>query len=417
MTIFTKIKEAIQKKKWMEGDLVVWMILILLCGISIIEVYSASSRDSYKKEYYDPVIQHGTFVVIGMMIAWVLHKVPCKFFKIINTFSLLFLAFPMMIYTMFSSTVINDTSRWIKLGGYTFQPSELTKITLIGFTAFILSTLRTKSGRASDGALKFVGIVTFVCCCIIGKENLSTAAIIFVVIFAMLWLADANRKVLLICGLGLLLAGGLGVMTVKSMSEETVQEIANFQVGKKKPLERFSTWAHRLKDKEERPKNPAEYDITKDIQVTHATMAVANSNIIGLGPGKSVQRDFLPEANCDFIYSIIIEEGGIEFGGIVMFLYLLLFYRSMKIAQQCATRFPAYLVMGLSLMMVFQAMVNMGVAVGLLPVTGQPLPLISKGGSSGFITCSYIGMILSVSRSAKKVSQTKENELQPIPAA
>ena len=100
-----------------------------------------------------------------------------------------------------------------------------------------------------------------------------------------------------------------------------------------------------------------------------------------------------------------------------MFLYLLLFYRSMKIAQQCATRFPAYLVMGLSLMMVFQAMVNMGVAVGLLPVTGQPLPLISKGGSSGFITCSYIGMILSVSRSAKKVSQTKENELQPIPAA
>jgi cell division protein FtsW len=126
---------------------------------------------------------------------------------------------------------------------------------------------------------------------------------------------------------------------------------------------------------------------------------------VGKGPGQSVQRDFLPHAVSDFIYAIIIEEGGIEGGILVMFMYLLLLYRAMRIAERCKNRFPAYLVMGLSLMLVVQAMVNMAVSVGAMPVTGQPLPLVSKGGTSTFITCAYIGMILSVSHTAKQLEQ------------
>ena len=142
--------------------------------------------------------------------------------------------------------------------------------------------------------------------------------------------------------------------------------------------------------------------------MTHARIAVATCNVVGKGPGQSVQRDFLPHAVSDFIYAIIIEETGIEGGVLVMFMYLLLLYRAMRIAERCRNRFPAYLVMGLALMLVVQAMINMAVSVGAFPVTGQPLPLVSKGGTSTFITCAYIGMILSVSHTAKKIEEQTE---------
>lgn len=431
MIDFAQIKKKISELNIMEGDPVVWMILILLCIVSIVEVYSASSRDSYGEEtFYGPVIKHGSLVCMSLVVAWVMHKIPCKFFKIFTTFSLIFIAFPLMVYSLLFSATLNDTQRWVHMGGMSIQPSELVKITLIGFVAFILSTLRTKSGRANDSALKVVGITTFIFCAMIGKENLSTAGIIFMVIVGMLWLADANRKVLFLGLSAIILSLAMSFMTIRSMSEDTVQSISNFSVGTtmvkrngtmveepRRPLKRFATWAHRLQDKHERPADPKDYPIHDNEQVTHAKIAIANSNIVGRGPGKSIERDFIPQANCDFIYSIILEEGGIECGIAIVGLYLLLFFRSWKIAQQCATRFPAYLVMGLSLMMVLQAMINMAVAVGAFPVTGQPLPLISKGGSSGFITCAYIGMILSVSRSAKKIKpEDEEDIITPIAA-
>lgn len=147
---------------------------------------------------------------------------------------------------------------------------------------------------------------------------------------------------------------------------------------------------------------PSDYDIEENFQVGHANMAIASSGIIGKGPGNSVERDYLPQAFSDFIYAIIIEEMGIIGAAVIAFLYIVLLYRAARIASRCENNFPAFLVMGLALLLVIQATFNMMVAVGLAPVTGQPLPLISKGGTSTIINCAYIGVMLSVSRSAKK---------------
>ena len=157
------------------------------------------------------------------------------------------------------------------------------------------------------------------------------------------------------------------------------------------------------------PDDPSEYNISENPQVTHAKIAIATCNVVGRGPGNSVERDFLPQSFSDFIYAIVIEELGLAGGAFVMFLYIVLLFRSARIASRCERDFPAFLVMGLSLMLVTQALINMAVAVGVFPVTGQPLPLVSKGGTSTVINCVYLGIILSVSRSAKKKTQTEED--------
>lgn len=220
-----------------------------------------------------------------------------------------------------------------------------------------------------------------------------------------------TRYLATICGLFI---GGIALIFTfaHSIPESTLDEWAKTDG----PLHRVPTWVHRITDHAEKPEDPKDYDISDNVQVTHAKIAIATCNVIGKGPGNSVERDFLPQAYSDFIYAIIIEEGGILFGAFVMFLYLLLMWRAMKISKRCKALFPSYLVLGLALMMVIQAMINMAVAVGAFPVTGQPLPLISKGGTSTFVNCAYIGMILSVSRNAKKMARTekKENEEQSI---
>jgi cell division protein FtsW len=200
----------------------------------------------------------------------------------------------------------------------------------------------------------------------------------------------------------------LGSFESNDTTETQTETMVNGEVKKdtKKSggvLHRFSTWKGRI-DKHLNKKDvaPADYDLDKDAQVAHANIAIVGSNIIGKGPGKSVERDFLPQAFSDFIYVIIIEELGIIGAAFVAFLYIVLLYRAARIASRCENNFPAFLVMGLALMLVLQASFNMMVAVGIAPVTGQPLPLISRGGTSTIINCAYIGAMLSVSRSAKK---------------
>ena len=177
------------------------------------------------------------------------------------------------------------------------------------------------------------------------------------------------------------------------------------QKGKiEKLFHRFDTWKGRILNFGKGDVSPQEYDLDKDAQVAHANIAIVNSNIIGKGPGQSIERDFLPQAFSDFIFVIIIEELGIIGAGFVVLLYIVLLFRAARIASRCDNNFPAFLVLGLALMLVIQASFNMLVAVGIAPVTGQPLPLISRGGTSTIINCAYIGAILSVSRSAKKKS-------------
>lgn len=394
----------LNRERFLQGDSTVWMIMVVLCMISIVEVYSASSRMTYAStHYWAPVAEHATYITIGFFITWLVHKIPCKSFKFLSVIGL-FIAFIALVAVLFMGR-INGAARWIKVAGITIQPSEFAKIALVGTAAMFLATFRDKkTGGASMLAFKWVAGLTAITCLLIVGENFSTAGIIFLVMLMMTWYAQGPKKWLCAIIIGLVSLGTIGYCTLKFVPEKTAVQISELPM-----LHRFLTWSNRIKSGSELPPDPKDYNIHDNVQVTHARIAVATCDIIGKGPGQSVQRDFLPHAVSDFIYAIIIEESGIEGGAFVMFMYLLLLYRAMRIAERCRNRFPAYLVMGLALMLVVQAMINMAVSVGAFPVTGQPLPLVSKGGTSTFITCAYIGMILSVSHTAKKIEQTEKS--------
>ena len=395
------VKKKINWSGLMQGDLVIWMVFILLLMISVVEVYSASSTMSYggKSSYWEPVMQHGSFWLIGLVTAWFVSRVPCNYFKLGGTLGLLF-ALMLQLAALFSGK-LNGAGRWIHLWGLTFQPSELTKMALVTYLAFIFSSLRNGKEVSSTGN-KFAAFGAIASLALIVTENLSTAGLIFLIVLGMAFFAQVRAKLLAIIFVIMVSVGAGGWILVHSIPEETLSE---WRASENPITHRVPTWVARITDKHEIPDNPKDYDITDNIQVTHARIAVATSHGIGKGPGKSRQRDYLPQAYSDFIYAIIIEETGILGGLVVMFLYLLFMWRCRTIAERCKSLFPSYLVMGLSLMIVLQAMVNMAVAVGAMPVTGQPLPLISRGGSSILINCICVGMILSVSRTAKMTGE------------
>lgn len=396
------------EKGILRGDIFVWMIFILLCGISIIEVYSASSAKSYSSgNYLKPVLEHGAYVVAGFFMAWVVHLIPHRHFKFLSVVGLHFVAYPLLVMVLFTRK-INGASRWLEVGGITIQPSEIAKIALVGFVAWVLASFRDKRG-VTETAFKVASVEIMATVCLIVFENASTAGIIFLAMVGMMFFAQAPRKYMAWVYAAFL----AGIITIVAMSTLIPQNTLNkLSADEDHVLHRLPVWVSRIRGYE-RTDNPNDFVVhDKNRQWAHARIAVATCGVTGKGPGNSVQRDYLPQAYSDFIYSIIIEEGGIAFGIFVMSLYLLLMWRAMRIAEDCNTRFPAYLVMGLALMMVLQAMVNMAVAVGAFPVTGQPLPLVSKGGTATFINCAYMGIILSVSRYARRMRAKRQEQAQ-----
>lgn len=398
-----------------KGDKVIWMVLLFLCIISIVEVFSASSSLTYKsQDYLGPIMGHSWKIFVGVAVAIVILNIPCRFFKLMTP-ALLLVSGVMLLWVLFFGEKTNDAGRWISLFGLKFQPSEIAKGTMVLVTAQILSAMQREEG-ADKRAFKFILMVVIPLVILIGLENLSTAALIMVVIFLMMFIGRVPM-----IQLGKLMAGGVlliillvgtiymvGSMESDNTAESQTESLANGHTEKstkKSPsfLHRFATWKGRI-DKKLNSKYvaPQDYDLDKDAQVAHANIAIVNSNIHGRGPGQSIERDFLPQAFSDFIFVIIIEELGIVGATFVVFLYIVLLFRAARIASRCDNNFPAFLVLGLALMLVIQASFNMMVAVGIAPVTGQPLPLISRGGTSTIINCAYIGAILSVSRSAKK---------------
>ena len=397
-----------------KGDKVIWMVLLFLCLISVVEVFSASSSLTYKSQnYLSPILGHSWKIVMGVAAAIFILNVPCRFFKLVTP-ALLIVSVIMLLWVLFFGERTNDAGRWISLFGLKFQPSEIAKGTLVLVTAQILSAMQREEG-ADKRAFKFILIVVIPFIILIGLENLSTAALIMVVIFLMMFIGRVP-----FVQLGKMMAGGALVVVLfiglvymagslegsDETAETQTESVANGKTEKstkKGPLHRFATWKNRI-DKKLNSKYvaPQDYDLDKDAQVAHANIAIVNSNIIGKGPGQSIERDFLPQAFSDFIFVIIIEELGIIGAGFVVLLYIVLLFRAARIASRCDNNFPAFLVLGLALMLVIQASFNMLVAVGIAPVTGQPLPLISRGGTSTIINCAYIGAILSVSRSTKK---------------
>ncbi len=445
----------ISPKRIFQGDPVIWVVFFLLCMISLIEVFSAASTLSYESgDFMAPLFKQLLFLGVGTGVVWVFHTIPCRFFKIIP---ILFypLCVLLLIITLFAGSKINEGSRWLSLFGLSFQPSELAKGVLVITVALILSYGQTEKG-ADKRVMKIILGVSGVICLLIFSENLSTAAILFTTIFLMMFIGRVPLKQLgkiVLCGMGAIVFMVLiAVMVPGTALKDT-------------PLERLTTWKTRIADHAgsdmqldsasmmRLEKQMAAYDaemlkkdstwgkseaskVTRDSmrqvkmqnmvnarylrdhsQEAHANIAIASSNVVGKIPGNSEQRDYLSQAYSDFIYAIIIEEMGIWGAVLVAMLYVILLFRAGRIASRCERNFPAFLTMGLAILLVMQAMINMLVAVGLFPVTGQPLPLISRGGTSTVITCVYFGMILSVSRYARKTPEDEKAGVLPPPEA
>ena len=397
-------------KDLFKGDKVIWIIFLFLCLISIVEVFSAASTLTYKSgDHWGPITQHSVILMVGAVIVVLVHNIPCKYFSVLPFF-LLPLSCILLLFVMGMGIItgdrVNGAARWMTFFGIQFQPSELAKMAVIIVTAFILSKLQEENG-ANPKAFKYIMWIVGIVFVLIAPENGSTAALLFGVVFLMMMVGRVPWKQLgkLVgtVGLGLTLLVTVIVVNPPSVYENIPG------------THRFSTWQSRIKgffeDKEAVP--AAKYDIDKDAQIAHANIAIATSHVIGKMPGNSVQRDFLSQAFSDFIFAIVIEELGLLGGAFIVMLYLWLLIRAGRIAKRCDKYFPAFLVMGIAMLLVSQAMLNMMVAVGLFPVTGQPLPLISKGGTSTLINCAYIGMILSVSRYViQKEEQRKLQEQQ-----
>jgi len=410
-----------------KGDRVIWTVFFFLCIISIIEVFSASSNLSYKNgNYLGPVLKHIVLLGFGVVAMIATMNIKCKWFKVVTPFALLF-SFILLVIVLCIGKSTNDAQRWISLFGIQFQPSEIAKGAVILATAQILSALQTPQG-ADKRAMRYILTVCAFIVPLIMFENLSTAALLCVVVFLQMFIGKVPKAqlgkllgtVMLIITFVLTMVMVVGKDDKKAEADKAKNDKTELvdnkeaQGGKKnenlidKVTHRFDTWKRRIDDflaDDYIP--PKEVDIYA--QKTHANIAIASSNVVGKGPGNSVERDFLSQAFSDFIYSIIIEEMGVWGAAFVCFLYIILLFRTATIASRCVNAFPALLIIGLALLLVSQAMFNMAVAVGLAPITGQPLPLISKGGTSTIINCVYIGIILSVSYSAKK----KDDDTRP----
>ena len=401
-----------------KGDKVIWMVFFFLCMISIVEVFSASSNLTYKSQnYMGPIVFHTITILIGAIVAVITLNIPCRYFKLMTPFMLIISGITLL-WVLIGGESINGANRVISLpGGITFQPSEIAKGTMVLITAQILSAMQREDG-ADKKAFHYILWIVVPTAALIGIENLSTAALLFAVIFLMMFigripmvqmgkLIGAATLVIVVFLTLVLTLGSIGAG--QESTSQTVEAVAENNTTDTKVIKgggvfhRFVTWRNRIiKHLDKKDVTPADYDLDKDAQVAHANIAIVSSNIIGKGPGQSVERDFLSQAFSDFIFAIVIEELGIIGATFVVFLYIVLLYRTARIASRCENNFPAFLAMGLALLLVVQATFNMLVAVGIAPVTGQPLPLISKGGTSTIINCAYIGAILSVSRSAKK---------------
>jgi cell division protein FtsW len=362
-----------------KGDKIIWGVVIVLSLISLMAVYSSTGSLAYRlhkghTEIY--LVKQLGVLVAGLLIIYFAHQINYVVYSKIAVF-LFAISIPLLLYTLFFGTTLNEGSRWIKLPliGITFQTSDLAKLGLFMFLARQLSRIQNDLDNFKRVAIE-IFLPLIVICGLIAMANLSTALMTGFSCCVLFFIGRIKLTHLSILALsGLLLFGIL------------------FGISKMTGFGRAATWEARIKNFTSNNKEDIPY------QVLQAKIAQANGGITGVGPGNSSQRNFLPHPYSDFIYSIIIEEYGLLFGGVgLVFLYLLFLWRSILIFRRCPFAFGAFLAVGLSFTLVFQAFLNMAVNVSLLPVTGLTLPLVSMGGSSIWFTCLAIGIILSVSR-------------------
>jgi cell division protein FtsW len=383
--------EGIQKQT--KGDRAIWAIVVLLSLASLLVVYSSTNSLAYKLHKGNPHIYLGRqlgFAALGLLIIYISHRVNYKIYS--NMARILFiLSIPLLIYTLGFGTKLNDANRWIKLPvlNFTFQSSDLAKLALFMYLSHLLSKKQDVIKDFKKGFLPLMFPI-FIICILIAPANLSTALLTGGISMLLLFIGRVNFRHLLIVGMMVLVP----VIILIALARVYYDEAA----GKSKELpavlsvKRVPTWIHRAQDFMYAKNEESPY------QVQQAKIAVAKGGFFGLGPGNSEQRNFLPHPYSDFIYAIIIEEYGLAGGAFIVFIYLVFLFRSIKIFRKCPYAFGAFLAIALSFTLVIQAMTNMAVNVGLFPVTGVTLPLVSMGGSSIIFTSLAIGIILSVAR-------------------
>ena len=380
-----------------KGDKVIWIVFITLCAISWVEVFSATSRQTYGSgSYWSPIIKHTGFLIGGIFVAWFIHNLKAQWIdkcsKIIYWAGLIGL-----IWAQVGGAKLNDSARWITIPGIglTFQPMEIAKMGLVMMTARILTRFQDDEGT-SPLAFKEILKYSIVPILLIFKENFSSAFLLSLTIFFMMFVGRVPKNQLLKTMGAAFAIGAIG-LTALMMTPESAKEWGRF--GSK-----VITWKHRIVGAvNPRPITAEEYDENENEQRTYSHIAIASSHLIGCGPGNSIQRDFIPHAYSDYIFAVIIEELGLLGATLVMLLYLTLLYTCGKIAKKCDDPYPAFLAMGIGMIIVTQAMLHMYISVGNF-VTGQPLPLMSQGGTSFIINSVYIGFLLCISRYANAVS-------------
>lgn len=380
--------------KNIKGDRIIWIVVAILSVFSVLAVYSSTGTLAYKyqsgnTEYY--LIKHFGILILGLLLMFLAHLVPYKYYARISQLAI-WISVPLLLYTLLFGTSLNEASRWytLPLINITFQPSDLAKLALIIYVARLLSK---KQEDIQDFKKGFIAIMIpiLIITILILPSNFSTAAMIFATCLVLMFVGRVRFKYLLL----LVLTGIVSFALLIAVA-----------VNSPKLSGRFGTWQTRIE-------SFTNGDSDANYQVEQAKIAIANGGILGKMPGNSVQKNFLPHPYSDFIFAIIIEEFGLVGGSIVVLLYLILLFRAIKIVIKSPRNFAAFLTFGVAFSLVFQAMVNMMVAVNLLPVTGQTLPLISMGGTSIWFTSIAIGIILSVSREIEALNmETKE---QPIP--
>jgi cell division protein FtsW len=385
-----------------KGDKVIWAIVVLLTMMSLLAVYSSTGTLAYKlsKSTESYLFKQIVFIAVGVAIIYFAHLIKYTHYSRIAL--VLFLAsIPLLIYTLFFGTNLNDANRWIKLPiiNLTFQTSDLAKLALFMYLSRQLSKRQETIKSFRKGFLPVIAPV-FVICGLIAPANLSTALLTGATSLILLFIGRASIKhiglVVLVAAVPLMMLIGFAKMYY------------NEAEGKSEPMPSFltkgrvETWVKRVQNFMYADKQEASY------QVQQAKIAIAKGSWVGLGPGNSEARNFLPHPYSDFIYSIIIEEYGLIGGAVILLIYLLFLYRCIRIVKNCPYAFGAFLALALSFTLVIQAMANMAVNVSLFPVTGVTLPLVSMGGSSFLFTCMAIGIILSVARNVENLEGKTE---------
>ena len=399
------------------GDKVIWALVVLLTLVSLLAVYSATGSLAYKNykgntEVY--LFKQVAFRFGGLLVIYFAHLVNYTFYS--KAARIIFLiSLPLLFYTLFFGVKMNEGSRWIKLPiiNMTMQTSDLAKLALFMYLARLLSKKQDMIKDFKKGYLMVIWPVLLTCL-LIAPANLSTALLLGASCLLLLFIGRANTKhLLLTIGLAMIPITLLIAAAVVRHHSESSEEAALAKTNSSALTARVETWISRV----ETFIYGGQDSDTDAYQVNQAKVAISKGGLLGVGPGNSTTRDFLPQAYNDFIYAIIIEEYGLVGGGFIVFIYLVFLFRCIRIFKRCPFAFGAFLALGLSFTLVIQAIANMAVTVNLFPVTGVTLPLVSMGGSSFIFTCLAIGIILSVARNVEQLEgKTDASPAKPATA-